>query len=199
MDARLDWITRHNIENNDEYRDLIFTGKYLAVKRPDHPMSRADGYVYIHQLQAEKKLGRRLNSGECVHHIDKDKYNNEISNLMVFKTNRDHIAFHSGCDVYLDGDVWVSEIHKNRLCPVCNLNLKDFHANMCISCYLKKKSSHIPPRDDLFKLIMKYPIVQIGRMYGVSDAAVRKWCKKYNLPFSRKDILATKLTNTSIC
>lgn len=28
----------------------------------------------------------------------------------------------------------------------------------------------------------------IGRIYHVSDNAVRKWCKKYSLPFNKKDI-----------
>ena len=29
---------------------------------------------------------------------------------------------------------------------------------------------------------------EIGRMYGVSDNAVRKWCKKFGLPFRKCDI-----------
>ena len=66
----------------------------------------SDGYVYIHQLQAEKMLGRKLNKKECVHHIDENKYNNSFDNLMVFKTIADHTAFHSGCNIYLDGDLF---------------------------------------------------------------------------------------------
>ena len=42
---------------------------------PNHPKARVDGYVYIHQLQAEKVLGRKLNKKECFHHIDENKYN----------------------------------------------------------------------------------------------------------------------------
>ena len=27
--------------------------------------------------------------------------------------------------------------------------------------------------------------VEIGKKYGVSDNAIRKWCKKYNLPYKK--------------
>lgn len=188
MSMKLDWILNYNKENNNEYCDFVFTGKYLAVKRPTHPKDRVDGYVYIHQLQAEKKLGRQLKNKECVHHIDENKYNNNIDNLMVFKTKADHTAFHAGCKIYLDGDVWVAMINENYICPICNINIKTLDANMCINCYLKAKSSNIPPKEILLDLILNYHMTQIGKMYGVSDNAVRKWCKKYNLPFLKKDI-----------
>lgn len=30
-------------------------------------------------------------------------------------------------------------------------------------------------------LISKHPFTKIGKMFNVSDNAVRRWCKKYNL------------------
>ncbi len=192
MNNKLDWVLKHNKENNNEYQNFVFTGKYLAVQKPNHSKARVDGYVYIHQLQAEKKLGRELNAKECVHHIDENKYNNDIDNLMIFKTKSDHTAFHSGCEVYLDGDVWVAKTHKNNICPVCKTNTKDNHAEMCISCYLKKKSSNIPSKEILMGLLLEYPMTQIGRMYGVSSNSVKKWCKKYDLPYLKQDIAKLK-------
>lgn len=192
MNNKLDWVLKHNKENDNEYSNFVFTGKYLAVQRPAHHKARIDGYVYIHQLQAEKKLGRQLNKRECVHHIDENKYNNALDNIMVFKTKSDHAAFHSGCDIYLDGDVWAAKIHKNSICPICNINTKDNHAKMCISCYLKEKSSNIPSKEILADLILKYPMIQVGKMYDVSSNSVKKWCKKYGLPFLKNDIAKLK-------
>ena len=192
MNKKLDWVLKHNIDNNNEYHNYVFTGQYLAVQRPAHHKARSDGYVYIHQLQAEKKLGRQLNKNECVHHIDENKYNNDIDNLMIFKTKSDHAAFHSGCEIYLDGDVWVAKMHKNNICPICKTNTKDNHADMCISCYLKKKSSNIPSKEILIDLILKHPMTQIGKMYGISSNSVKKWCKKYDLPFLKDDIAKLK-------
>lgn len=31
-------------------------------------------------------------------------------------------------------------------------------------------------------------MTRIGQKYGVSDKAVVKWCKKFNLPFKYQDI-----------
>ena len=72
--------------------------KYLREFAPDHPKANNYGYVYTHVLAAEKKLGRPLNPGECVHHLDENKHNNELDNLIVFKTKADHTAFHNGVE-----------------------------------------------------------------------------------------------------
>lgn len=188
MSNRLDWITRYNKENNNEYDRFVFTNKYLAIQMPNHHKARSDGYVYIHQLQAEKKLGRLLRSEECVHHINYDKYDNDVNNLMIFKTNSDHIAFHAGDDIYLDGDVWVAIKYKSTICPMCNTNRKDSKSNTCLECNLKIRNSNMPSKDVLSSLIYKMSFEQIGRMYNVTGNAVKKWCKKYNLPHLRKDI-----------
>lgn len=192
MSNRLDWILKHNEENNGEYANFAFTGKYLAIQKPKHPKARNDGYVYIHQLQVEKKLGRLLNDKECVHHIDEDKYNNNVDNLMVFKTKADHTAFHSGCEIYLDGDVWVAKINKNRICSICG-EIKDYHAHVCINCYSRKRASHIPEKNILIELLLKYNMTQIGKIYEVSSNAVKKWCIKYGLPYKKNDIYKFKM------
>ena len=40
----------------------------------------------------------------------------------------------------------------------------------------------------LKNLIRNKSFVDIGRMFNVSDNAVRKWCKKYGLPYQKKKI-----------
>ena len=59
---------------------------------------------------------------------------------------------------------------------------------MCKDCYLKYLAKNIPPKEVIEELIYKYPFTKIGEMYNVSDNAVRKWCKKYELPYRRSDI-----------
>lgn len=185
MNETLDWINTHNATHNDEYINYVFTSKYLAILKPDHHKARKDGYVYIHQLQAERLLGRKLADEECVHHKDGNKYNNSLSNLLVFKTNSDHVSFHAGCDIVQDGDVWVSLPHKNSICPMCG-GTKDVKADVCVSCYKRNKSSHIPPRDMLLDLLMLHrSLTPIARLYGVSTNSVKKWCIKYNLPYKK--------------
>ena len=54
---------------------------------------------------------------------------------------------------------------------------------MCVDCRTKEKRKNVPPKEDLEKLIYNTSFVQIGKQYGVSDNAVRKWCASYGLPF----------------
>jgi hypothetical protein len=181
-------------------------GKYLAVMMPQHHLACKDGYVYIHRLNAEKMLGRQLHPTEHVHHIDCNKLNNSYDNLMVFKTQGDHAAFHNGCTSKLVGDVYVCEgksINHQIICPICNKNLMWISSKMCLECFNTKRKRIIPnksittksdslinypTRDELKTLIRKNAFLKIGKQFGVSDNAIRKWCIKYNLPNKSKEI-----------
>lgn len=170
---------------------------YYIYYLPDHHLANNSGTVYEHMLAAEEMLGRNLRDGEVIHHRDKNRMNNNLDNLMVFKTSSDHVAFHNGMNVEMVGDVYVtnkaSTIDENgrRIsldrCPVCG-GEKCYGASLCVDCYNKERAKNIPPRDELYWLLPDYSMCEIGRKYGVSDNAVRKWCRKYGLPFKREDI-----------
>lgn len=59
---------------------------------------------------------------------------------------------------------------------------------MCVECYNMKKSEHISSKEELNQLIHAKTFAEIGKEYSVSGNAVRKWCKKYNLPYRKIDI-----------
>lgn len=67
---------------------------YIMVLSHDHPHKNKKGYVYKHRLVMEEKIGRYLTPKEVVHHIDKNKKNNDIDNLMLFENDREHHKFH---------------------------------------------------------------------------------------------------------
>jgi hypothetical protein len=60
----------------------------------------SDGYLrisdgtMIHRLVMEKHIGRPIASNECVHHIDHDILNNDISNLQLM-TKSAHSKLHA--------------------------------------------------------------------------------------------------------
>ena len=37
-------------------------------------------------------------------------------------------------------------------------------------------------------MIRNESFVKIGKMFGVTDNAIKKWCKSYNLPSTKKEI-----------
>lgn len=62
------------------------------MRQPDHPNATKNGYVAEHVLIATNKRGKPLQKGECVHHKDFDKSNNNLSNLVIC-TLREHRIF----------------------------------------------------------------------------------------------------------
>jgi hypothetical protein len=64
---------------------------YVLLKIVGHHLADRQGYVREHRLVMEEKLGRRLERGEVVHHIDGDTGNNDPANLEVFAGNGHHL------------------------------------------------------------------------------------------------------------
>lgn len=53
----------------------------------------------------------------------------------------------------------------------------------------QQKEWHCPiSRKELKELIRNYPFTKIGNNFGVTDNAIRKWCDKYFLPRTKRDI-----------
>jgi hypothetical protein len=66
---------------------------YLQIKCKDHPDSDSCGYVFVHRILAEIKLGRKILSNEEVHHIDGDPTNMRLDNLEVLSKSQ-HMSHH---------------------------------------------------------------------------------------------------------
>lgn len=93
-------------ELNSSYKggERINVGGYILVYSPGNPFRNSDDYVLEHRLVAEKYLLNEENSviikGKkylkpeyVVHHIDGNRRNNEVSNLVVM-TRNEHTQLH---------------------------------------------------------------------------------------------------------
>ena len=60
----------------------------------------------------------------------------------------------------------------------------------CVACarIFKSSNSAKPPREVLKEEIKSTPFTTIASKYNVTDNAVRKWCKSYDLPYRVADI-----------
>lgn len=119
----------------------------------------------------------------------------------------DHINGHNHDD-RLENLRWI--------CPNCDRQLNTFagrniireeNKNYCIDCGaeilqsstrcticankirgLNCRVADRPEREELKSLIRSISFLEIGRRFGVTDNAVRKWCDTYNLPRTKKEI-----------
>jgi len=63
-------------------------GGYIYVWKPNHPNASKRGYVAEHTLVITQHLGRSLKSNEQVHHINGNKEDNRLGNLVTMIINR---------------------------------------------------------------------------------------------------------------
>lgn len=77
-----------------------------------------------------------------------------------------------------------------RFCSCCGVQIsKQGITGMCHKCYSQKnRKVKRPNRETLKKEIRTKTFIQLGKKYKVSDKAIVKWCKQYQLPFRKKDI-----------
>jgi len=95
---RYDFPNLHNICPRQREEQVGWKGGvkevkgYLYQRVKNHPnKSKHGGYVAVHRLVMEKKLGRYLSREEVVDHIDGDTKNNHPDNLRVFANNAEHL------------------------------------------------------------------------------------------------------------
>jgi hypothetical protein len=67
---------------------------YALIKKRNHPFCDSQGYIKRSRLVMEKFLGRYLKSKEVIHHIDGNKGNDNLCNLMLFETDKLHLRYH---------------------------------------------------------------------------------------------------------
>ena len=80
---------------------------YAIVR--NHPNATKRGYVLMHRVVMENHLGRILDDGEIVHHLDHNGHNNDISNLVVMN-GKDHVRMHG---------YEQERMYATLLCPWC--------------------------------------------------------------------------------
>ena len=80
--------------------------------------------------------------------------------------------------------------NKQLFCKECGTEItRKSSSGLCPNCYAKtQRQVDRPSREELKKEIKNTSFLQLGKKYGVSDNAIRKWCKAYNLPHTKKEI-----------
>lgn len=175
------WISKDEfLKNIDNVQDSTRSKKLVEFNLIPHICEQCK----ISNIWNDKPLKLQLD------HIDGNHTNNKLSNLRFLCPN-----CHSQTDTFCGK-------HKKtkRHIKLCNcgkiISHKSYKCRKCASKENGKQFQRIPKtgtmhlsKELLLDLIQKHPFVQIGKMYNVSDNAIRKWCKKYNLPYRKKDLV----------
>jgi len=178
------YITLYNIDISH------FTGRKKLGRHPSNKMNAIDyaktyyckGSKLVKKLIEEglkeakcEKCGNSMWEGKQIplelHHIDGNHYNNEISNFMILCPN---------CHAQTDG----YKGRKVHYCTECGKEITRYSkTGLCNECNhkLNQRKTDWPTKEELENLLKTNSKEAIGRMYGVSGSAIRKWQKKYGI------------------
>lgn len=101
LESKTKGIPREHLRgvNSKNWRGgrYINSSGYVMVLNKHGSVGRSSGwenYRPEHIVVIEKHIGRKLEKDECVHHIDGDRQNNNIDNLVVIDSNKHHRVTH---------------------------------------------------------------------------------------------------------
>lgn len=129
---------------------------------------------------AGKKLRKINNCKKCGIAIN----HKSIHCILCFKTS------HNSIERVKEKKLKVSKQQKKK-CRKCEVFISNASRHeLCVDCMaFQTRKVERPSYVELEGLIRTRSFIYIAKQYGVSDNAVRKWCKYYNLPYRRKDIV----------
>ena len=80
------------------------------------------------------------------------------------------------------------KISRNTKCVDCGKEITP-GATRCVNCANKaQRNAKRPPRELLKDLVRTKSFIEIGKMYGVTDNSIKKWCVAEGIPSKKKDI-----------
>ena len=171
-------------------------GKTFPSKRPIEDYLANKFQIGTHDLRL-RLIKEGLKSHQCenclqtqwmnqpmplqLHHIDGNHENNNLSNLQILCPN-----CHALTDNYCGkGKKAIKQPKEQKLCIDCQkpIDIKSIRCKSCAGVIRNQLICKRPPKEQLLKDLVELKYwVQVGKKYGVSDNAVRKWAKFYNTP-----------------
>lgn len=120
-----------------------------------------------------------------LHHINGNHNDNRLENLMILCPN-----CHSLTENYSG-----KKLKEQKYCPDCGAPIgnKSTYCRKCGPKHSNQPGAKVakedrPSKEELLNLIKTTPFTKIGKMFGVSDNTIRKWCKVVGLPSTKTEL-----------
>lgn len=188
----------NGIEEKKSLSDYLVIGSAITISKLRNRLIKEG--VKEHKCE---KCGRTEWEGEIIplqlHHINGDRTDNRLENLQLLCPN---------CHALTDNYCGKKSKKKENICPICGRVMAK-KSKLCKHCFqnlfknkkidivynngeLKideakkikyKIQSKCPSKEELLDSFKLYGSFRsVGKIYGVSDKAVSKWCNKLSLP-----------------
>ena len=184
LDKEIFWIDYYDTYNNG-YNETI--GGY-GIKCYGMKITK-EQFFEIKKILKEsdltnKNIGEKYNISETlVSAINTGYYWNDLKTKYPIRIPDD-------CYSYIGKNGITYYRKKDKYCIKCGRKLSKLtKGELCLKC-LKHNNSKVKniTREELKKLIRENSFLQIGKIFQVTDNAIRKWCDYYNLPRHKKEI-----------
>lgn len=153
--------------------------RYLQFFLSEHLLARQNGMVNFARYKASLKLGRCLTPNEIVVHEDSDRANCVPGNFLVF--SRAELARRSLPSHQVERVLLVCAR------PECHREYTEVPSHASRRRYCSPECARIASRKfqvsplEMQQMVWEMPTTHIAREYGVSDKAIEKFCKKYQI------------------
>ena len=188
------WIKYYDSTNSEKGYNILKSTKYIYNKENIGKNKRV--HLTIEQVQEIKK--ELANGSKSIVAISKE-YN--CSDMTIHHINSGATWHDNNEDYPIRKTPVVTVIKtedkeeilyekKKRYCSECGTEISaGTKTGKCRKCYDKTKRQVVrPSREELKKLIRTKSFLEIGRLYGVTDNTIRKWCDAEKLPRRKTDI-----------
>lgn len=193
--------------NASKYDLIVDTGKELLRIQVKKALGQPKGKFVIacttQNVRSHTKAKHKYTSDEIDYFATawKDKIYlipvEETSNQKILYEDSDEYLAQNVLSAYArlsDEDLYNQRQRhgKHIYCISCGTEIS-YGSEMCLPCRnLQQRHVQRPSREELKQLIRTESFLSIGKKFGVTDTAIRKWCDHENLP--RKSSVIKKFT-----
>ena len=164
----------HYVKLSDDLVDAIIQRLKTSVDNSD---------VIGNDFGVTGRTIRSINAGEYCRK-DTEKY---PIRPHLYSVDRIQESVDTNADEYKIEHIIKESVHYCKECGVVVATKNSY----CVSCGQKsQRKADRPDKLELARLVSEHGFTNVGRCFGVSDNTIKSWCKSYNLPYLKAEIIS---------